>query len=119
MSTHTDTKNETPATAPIGTPEQRMEAVLERAFHGLHHVQQLKKQPRFWECVANGGLATFDFNTLTLLVLAAHEHCVRVELSGKGRDILIRLHPRTGTNGRMPERHPSIEEALSQYRDLI
>lgn len=94
-----------------------MEAVLERAFHGIHHIPKITKFDYRWECVVPGGMATFDFDTLTLLVLAAHDHCVRVELSGKGRDILIQLHPRKGTEGSMFDRHPTIEEALKHYHN--
>lgn len=103
------------SSAGLDTPEQRMEAVLAEAYHGIHHVGNIKKTERYWQVTVPAGIATFDFDTLTLLVLAAHEHCVRVEISNGGPNmLLIRLHPRK-REGRMFERHPTIEDAIARY----
>jgi hypothetical protein len=59
-------------------------------------------------------LSTFDNNLLTRLVVAAHEHHVRVEISPSSRmTVEVTVHPRT-PNGAMHERHPGAE-ALSWH----
>jgi hypothetical protein len=104
------------------------EAVL-RAFDllvawvgGTHHIEDCislrsKKNPIRWDhpymldVCYSGQMATYDFDELTRLVFLAHDCRVRVELRGAG----LYLHPRK-RNGGMSERHPTVEQALSQWR---
>lgn len=57
------------------------------------------------------GLSTFDLSGLTRLVVLAHEHAIRVEISPAMRHVELMLHPR---DARIPrgsncsERHPSL-----------
>lgn len=64
------------------------------------------------------GLASFDGRGLTNLILLAHEHAIRVDLSPAHRKIELLLHPRdarcTAADG-TPRRHPS----LIDLRDVI
>jgi hypothetical protein len=63
------------------------------------------------------GLATFDTARLTRLVIGAHEECIRVEISPKAfRYLEIAMWPRSGREGRLFERHPTIEEAIKSFR---
>lgn len=97
--------------------EKRCEAVLTVAFQGMHHVLNLKKTPLYWSCNVFGGVATHDFNLLTILVFAAHDHAVRVELSPDKKQMLrIMLHPRRCREGTMAARHPTLEHVLDEYR---
>ncbi len=100
--------------------ELRCEKVLEAAFHGLHHIPgEIKKGPYFWSVNTYGGIATHDFDMLTLLVFAAHDQCVRVDITQGGpRMVKIILHPRRCRNGGMSARHPTLEAKLKEWRDL-
>lgn len=62
-------------------------------------------------------LASWDFNQLTRLVIGAHDECIRVEVEPHGFGYLkINMWPRKGRDGTMFERHPSIEDAISDFR---
>lgn len=56
--------------------------------------------------------ATWDFDTLTRLVLLAHDQCIRIDLDAAAPRIMrLRFHPRLRT-GPIHRRHPTIEEAV-------
>lgn len=62
-------------------------------------------------------LSTWDFDTLSRLVIAAHEECIRISIEGApGSKLKILMFPRLGREGRMSERHPTIEQAVADYR---
>lgn len=106
----------------------RVAALLE-AWDGLHHFEPsaLKKvdwtNPRFQVLKLNkghniGGLATHDFDTLTRLVFLAHDHCIRVGIGPVNQQMLeFMFHPRDCRHGTLPKRHPTIEDALSSWRN--
>lgn len=65
---------------------------------------------------AGGGLATFDFSQLTALVLGAHDECIRVDVSPRSfKHLRISMWPRE-RDGRMHQRHPTIEQAVAAFR---
>lgn len=67
--------------------------------------------------VRSSGFSTWDFDQLTRLVIAAHDECVRVEVSPSNpKHIKITLWPRHGRNGSLSERHPTIEDAIADFR---
>jgi hypothetical protein len=82
-------------------------------FKGEHHIPVgLKPWGEGWCVNTKICLSTFDSNDLTRLVLMAHEYAVRVELIQAGlAGIKIVIHQRT-REGRMFERHPTIEQVL-------
>jgi hypothetical protein len=102
--------------------EARIERVLAAAFRGIHHVPGW---PRRKECgegvsiIKLAGLATFDWDELTRLVIAAHDECVRVEiLPASPRDLKILLHTRVRDAESSYERHPTMEEAVARLRGV-
>ena len=101
--------------------EVRAERLLNRVFRGLHHCPKIKKQGGdfpWWEINPYGDLATYDLDTLTRLVIAAHDECVRAEISSSGpRRVRVLLHPRYGREGDFSKRHPTIEQAILNYRN--
>jgi hypothetical protein len=108
-------------TGPIDLPPiERCKMVLAIAFRGLHHLPSgFKDHGRWIEANIFGGVATYDFDVLTRLVVAAHDLCVRVEISHSGpRLIKLILHPRQREGG-MCHRHPTIEEAIKKVRESI
>lgn len=63
------------------------------------------------------GLATFDFDGLTRLVLLAHDRCIRAEIAPSGPGMIgITLFKRPKRTGSGFERHPTIEEAIEMFR---
>ncbi|HTO29615.1 MAG TPA: hypothetical protein VL202_00325 [Pararhizobium sp.] len=63
-------------------------------------------------------LASWDFNQLTRLVIGAHDECIRIEVEPHGFGYLrINMWPRKGRDGAVHERHPSIEQAITDYRN--
>lgn len=63
----------------------------------------------------SGSLASFDFDGLTRLVLAAHDQCIRVEVSPAGKALRIAIWRRQ-REGAMSSRHPTIEQAIEMHR---
>lgn len=62
-------------------------------------------------------LATFDYDQLTRLVVLAHDRCIRAEVEGGGPGQLkIILHKRHHREGRMNERHPTLEDNVASIR---
>jgi hypothetical protein len=92
----------------------RAERVLACTFRGLHNAPKIHKMDdEYWEVNHYGELATFDFDGLTRLVVAAHMNCIRAAVMSSGpRMVKIRLHGRRGRDGMMHERHPTIREAV-------
>ena len=63
-------------------------------------------------------LATFDFSALTVAIFMAHDRMIRLSLDQSGpRMIKLVLHRRHKREGKMHERHPTIETALAMYRE--
>lgn len=94
-------------------------------FGGAHHVYGRPK--RYGSGIEINltahGMSTFDSDYLTRAVLMAHDRCIRfcIEPSGPGRLKFI-LHKRYTREGRMHERHPTIEDAIEAFnasRDKI
>lgn len=99
--------------------ETRAEQLLSYVFDGMHHVDSLKKVPSphpRWTCLQAGELSTYDFDTLTRLVIGAHYFCLRVSVSNGGPRVLkITLHERKGREGSIYERHPTLGDAIKQW----
>ena len=97
--------------------ESRSGRLLSEVFGGRHHVQW----PSFkLEAIGQasytfiGDCSTWDFNTLTRLVVAAHAHAVRVEIiNGGPRRLKLWLSPRE-REGPMHVMHPTLAQALSR-----
>jgi hypothetical protein len=98
--------------------EERAEQLLSKVFGGMHHVYSARKEPLYWSCEPSGDLSTYDFDTLTRLVFAAHEFCIRVSIiNGGPRALKIMLHPRDGTTGAIYTRHPTLIAAIERWNN--
>lgn len=90
-----------------------------RVCGGFHHVYGTFK-PHGYGIIINdrsGRWATFDFDRLTELVIAAHDEMIRVELRPSGpRMVGFALWKRHARDGGMSERHPTMEDALARRR---
>lgn len=100
------------------------------AWAGLHHIEPeaMRKvdwaNPRFIVLKLNkyhspgGGLATFDFDDLTRLVFLAHDLCVRIMLMPCNQQLMdLVFFPRNSRDAGMSARHPTLEEAVRDWRD--
>lgn len=66
--------------------------------------------------VSHHGLATWDFNHLTRLVIGAHDRCIRLDIDARARNYLaLMMWPRK-REGSMSQRHPTIEQAIAGFR---
>lgn len=66
---------------------------------------------------SSGGFATWDYSRLTGLVVLAHDRMVRVELRPSGPNMIgFALWQRKTREGKMSERHPTIEAAIAMHR---
>ena len=103
---------------------KRALGVLSFVFAGLHHVDMHRVKwrtpddPNFGRCEysAFDDLSTFDYARLTMLVVAAHDLCVRVEIQPSGpRHLKIVMWPRV-REGDMAKRHPELEAHAAELR---
>lgn len=100
--------------------------MLSRLYYGLHHcpnvLSNVKKDiwtnPHWFECCIDMPLSSFDFNALTRLVIMAHDMCCRVEIKAVApRYMRLIVHSRKGRDGDVSQRHPTIEQAIADYRN--
>jgi hypothetical protein len=101
--------------------ERRAELVLSCAFRGIHHVDEWRRRYAFGSGVAINiychGLATYDFDELTRLVVAAHDHCVRLEISAiSPTHVRLAFHCRERDAEAVWDRHPTIETQIAAIR---
>lgn len=102
------------------TAEERLKKVVSFVWRGLHNAPKIKKENignglGMWE-LNTSPLATYDFDGLTRLVLAAHKYAVRAEIDNGGpRRIKVRPWARK-REGDMTERHPTIRAGDSGIR---
>ena len=62
-------------------------------------------------------MATADGDSLTRLVLGAHDRCIRVSISAHTfRQITIMMHSGRGRTGGVESRHRTMERALQYWR---
>lgn len=93
---------------------------LHRLFEGFHHIPCHPKAngTGIQIIFKSGGLATFDYDRLTKLVIMAHNWGVRAGVEGgNAGKIKLELFKRNVRDGRMYERHPTIEQAIEKYKD--
>lgn len=63
-------------------------------------------------------LSTFDYSGLTNLVVLAHDRMIRVEIVPSGPNMIgLVAHKRHSREGRLYERHPTIEDAIKTVRN--
>ncbi len=101
------------------TFREKVEAVLDEVYCGLHHLpNKLKDCGHWFELNHYGDLATFDFNQLTILVFAAHKYCVRVSVNQSGRGMIKLLFHNREREGGISQRHPTLDGAIEQYKKV-
>lgn len=91
-------------------------------YGGEHHFpNELQKFGYGWMMRDNrGDLATFDFTQLTLLVVMAHDRCIRVSIMPHTANMIkISIHKRDREAKSMSERHPTLEDNVAKIREWL
>jgi len=92
-------------------------------FFGFHHVCGTFRPfgSGLAISVSNGNwAASFDFDGLTRAVVMAHDRMIRFEICPSGpRMLKLLLCQRHSRDGRMIERHPTIEQAIEMIRPKV
>ena len=101
---------------------KRVAQMLGVAYGGLHHISEnvLFHKRTKWDndndillTLGGGDLATYDFNRLTLLVILAHDYCVRFSVNGAAPNyIKLGFSKRDSREGSIYYKHPTIEKAI-------
>ena len=90
---------------------------------GIYHldVRALRKvdwkNEGYISVVVYGGLATYDTDTLTRLIVLCHDRMVRLEVSAATwKHLRLEFWPRTSRDGELYTRHPTMETAIENIR---
>lgn len=102
----------------------RAARVINIAFGGEHHTNSVK-----WSgpdatptgCKINvhqGGMATYDYNYLTTLVVVCHDECVRAEIGNGGPRCLSVFLSNRARKSKHPDMcaHPTLEQHVEAIR---
>lgn len=97
------------------TPEkQRCYDMLLEFVDGEHHIGKLSHFGSGLRMTTWGGLATFDSDQLTWLVILAHKHLCRIAIDSAGpRQLAIHVWARKA-QGRLAARHPSLSALIER-----
>jgi len=97
--------------------------LLAEVHHGFNHmfgkIHNWGKGIKL-NSTSSNNLATFDYDGLTRLVLLTHERMIRVEIVPSGPNMIgFVCNKRHLREGRMYERHPTIQEAIENLTPPI
>jgi hypothetical protein len=109
----------TPETESKHLTKEEATAFFAEFYQGEHHIpkHQVFEFGRGWMVKHDrGDLATYDYNELTKLVLMAHDKCIRVGVSPLSKQTLQICIWKRQREGRMDERHPTLEQAIEKFR---
>jgi hypothetical protein len=94
---------------------ENVERFVGFVFGGVHRVRRLECKGHYYLCIPHGPLSTFDDDKLTRIVIAGHKYGLRAEIDNHGmRGLKILLHNRSSREGRLFQRHPTIETVLQE-----
>lgn len=98
--------------------EQEARDFFAQIYGGHHHIPGLKVFPfgeGFFVKHDRGDLATFDYDTLTSLVLLAHELCFRVSVMPHSVRVMKIAVFKRQREGSFSQRHPTIQQAIENF----
>ena len=92
---------------------------FEEIYYGSHHFPgKIKEHGNGWSICHSPDLSIYDYNTLTRLIFLAHDKCYRLSIcQGAPGTIKIVIHKRSTREGRIDQIIPTIETALSKWRE--
>ena len=85
---------------------------------GEHHLYSKIKPYGFGISYNTGNdFSTFDFNTMTIAVFMAHDRCIRLSVhAAYNHMVKLCLWKRKGREGDICKRHPTLDQAITEYR---
>ena len=87
-------------------------------FGGFHHLPKIQDYYPGIAMRTATDLATFDGNFLTRAVFLAHDRCIRFSIGAASpKEVKLIFHKRKKREGKMSERHPSLQDAVSAWRN--
>lgn len=84
---------------------------------GKHHIDGSIREwgyGIYWNQLSS--VSTFDYDLLTRAVILAHDRCIRLEIRPAGPRNIAFAFTKRRRDGRMSERHPTIEDAVAAVR---
>jgi hypothetical protein len=101
----------------------RVADLLGYAFDGIYHLEDKALAKVDWtspsyikfHLYAKGGLATYDFGTLTKLVFLAHEFCVRLSIKPCNMQHVYLIFSPRQREGDFSQYHPTITAASDKF----
>jgi hypothetical protein len=108
---------------PIGPDEfrRKVHRILSAVYGGLRNIPNnvrwdMDDTVQMAELLVGDSFASYNHDRLTTLVFAAHEECLRAELSSCNPQYMcLRFWPRL-REGKVGVRHPTIEQAIESFR---
>lgn len=106
--------------SPLGEDVARL---LNDLYVGIYHIHpEVTRvdwaEKHHIEIILRGCWATYDFDNLTRLVFLAHDYGLRVQLDARAPGYVRLMFHRRTRDGGYSERHPSIEAALADWREI-
>lgn len=93
---------------------EKIELFIDYVFGGRHHTRSVEFKEFFYFIKFFQDLATWDGNTLTKIVVAAHDLGLRVDAEPNGRrGMRLMVHNRKQRDSRMLG-HPTLEQHLQR-----
>lgn len=99
--------------------KENAESFFAILFGGAHHIPGKIVEHGFgWRLICHSGsLATWDGDTLTRFVIMCHHFMVRGEINPCNfQATSLCIWQRKGRDGKMSERHPTIEQAAERHK---
>lgn len=94
--------------------EEKIELFIDYVFGGRHHTRSVKFAEVCYFIKFYQNLTTWDGNTLTKVVVAAHDLGLRVDAEPNGMlGMRLMIHNRKQRNG-LVEGHPTLEQHLQR-----
>ena len=99
--------------------------ILGQTWRGLYHLDGKAIERVDWSdphCISinvrSPQLSTWDFNTLTVLVVLCHDRMIRMDVDGIGpRLTQLMFHQRKSREGDSSQKHPTMEQAIKMIRE--
>ena len=106
--------------SPLG---ENVANLLGDLFGGIYHIDHRALSRVDWAndhhiilILGWQGLSTYDMNELTRLVFLCHDYMLRCSISGTGPKYIEMMFHQRQREGDLYQRHPTIEQALEDYR---
>jgi hypothetical protein len=115
------TRAKDPPIIPNPAFEAKMNTIIGFVWGGKHHLKDIKwLHPECVEVWLYGSLSTFDFASMTWLVVLAHDQCVRVEVR-RNRGLTVLFHDRSTAPTTQPMilSHPTLEQHVATIRATL